>query len=151
MEEDEKGLKLIENGEYDKAIRFFEPKAARGEYLACYGLATARFKKQRVLMTREEIEEIIQLYNQSISRKPDFADAHLMIGMAYESLAATLTRDINRTNQKPKLNETKKALEKAKEFIDEAVRINPSFGKVAQAGRAACEKKISEINRLLDE
>ena len=145
------GIRLLENGEHDRAEAYFQQRLDRDNPLVYYGLATARFKRDQISLTRDQTLELIDLYKKSMSKKPDFADSYLMCAMAYEQLASVLTREYKREpydNQDKKIADIKSTLEEEKNLMDEAVRLNPGFQEIAESEIKAYENRINSLDYL---
>jgi tetratricopeptide (TPR) repeat protein len=97
MESEMVGISLLMDNMYDEAISYFR-ELPEQNFLSLYGLATALFRKKTFRLNREEVDEILLLYSQSIALNPDFADAFLMSGMAFEALASTHSLVIRNKN-----------------------------------------------------
>jgi tetratricopeptide (TPR) repeat protein len=145
------GILNIEHGNYDTAENYFKERLSQDNHLVYYGLATARFYRDPVSMTKAQTQDIIDLYEKSISKKPDFADSYLMCAMAYEQLASVLTREYKRepyNSTDKRIQGIKSALDKALERIREAIRLNPGFEDIAKPEIVAFSKRIESLDQL---
>ena len=142
---------LIERRRFDEAIAFFRSRLDAGEHLAPYGLATAIFRKKSITLDVEECWEVIELYEKSIALKPDFPDAFLMCGLAYEKLASALTGQMKKApleDTDRKAAAIKEAVRKAMEYLRRSVQINPGFEKAAMSGFERFERRMQGIENL---
>lgn len=145
------GIKLIEEGKYEEAKKFFKSKLHLNDYLVYYGLATAIFKENRSSITKEETNNVIELYQESIKLNPDFADAHLMLGMAYEQIVSILIKDYKKSpysNSDQKVGEIKRVLDLARISIKRAVEFNPNLYDISQSELNSFERRLMEIDNL---
>lgn len=149
--DDDNGIKLIEEGKYEEAQNFFKSRLHLNNHLVYYGLATAIFKENRSNMTKEETNKVIKLYQESIELNPDFADTHLMLGMAYEQIVSILINDYKKSpysNSDQKVGEIKIILDLAKKSIKRAVELNPNFHDISQSELNSFERKLIGIDNL---
>jgi tetratricopeptide (TPR) repeat protein len=150
-ESDDPGMRLLLEGRSEEAEEYFSGLAQQDSYLGYYGLATARFKRDSLDPDRKRTEEIIQLYKKSITLKSDFADPYFMCGLAYEQMASLLTQEYKKDPLKggdKKVEKIKEALMLAKEMIEKAVELNPSFRRDAQSELSSYEVRLEGLDRL---
>lgn len=151
MEENNKGIKHLLEGKLDEAENYFRSRIENGTYRDYYGLATAIFKRDVKRLSKEETEEIIRLYEKSIEERPDFADAYLMCGMAYEKLSSIFLHEYKKNpleNGDKKIENIKWLLNRARELITKSIEINPSFTEAAISELEGYDRRIKNIDRL---
>lgn len=144
------GIKLIENGEYDKAMGFFKSRLDSDDPTVYYGLATAIFKKSSSSLKKEETKKVIELYERSIENS-EFGDAYLMLGMAYEKMASILINEYKKDpyiDSDNKVKEIKDFLLLAKIVIEKSVEFNPFFKDIAQSELSSYRKRLNNIDNL---
>ena len=145
------GIKMILSGKYDEAISYFRPKSNDKDYLACYGLATAMFKKRSIALSIPETEEVLSLYRKSIELKPDFADAYLMSALAYEQMSSLLIREYKKApfeNSGKKVEEIKTNLFRGKEILETCIRLNSRLIESVKPELESIERTIKGIDHL---
>ena len=129
----DEGMKLLEEGEYDQAIKYFSKNL--NDHRAYYGLASAKIRKNPSEISTEELLEVISLYQKSIELSPDFADAYYMCGMAFSKLTTNILFAI-KSEQQPASDENIEVafstLSNYREYINAAVKINPNFKEIAE-------------------
>ncbi|MFC1696798.1 hypothetical protein ACFL1H_00545 [Nanoarchaeota archaeon] len=147
-----KGIHMIENQDYDKALTFFENIMDDDHHLIYYGYATALFKKKNVGLSEEETRSIIDHYDKAIGKKKNFADAYLFQGMALEQLASLLTREYKKNpyiDTKKKTELIKGTLLEAKLKIEKAIELNPLFKEIAISEIDRYNQRIEGIDNLV--
>lgn len=126
------GMTLLQQNKFDESSAYFQ-KYLEGNAIAYYGLALAKFKRDPSNLTLGQAREIIDLYEQAIALSPNFSDAYFMCGMAY-NFAAGYQLGIynkNRMRRSPEaFKESDAFLDKAEQYFDKAVELNPGFSRI---------------------
>ena len=145
----EEGMKLLEEGKYDKAIEHFSKNLS--DHLSYYGLASAKIRKDPSGISTEELLEVISLYQQSIEISPDFADAYYMCGMAFSKLTTNILIAIQ-SQQQPASEENIEiafsTLSNYREYINASVKVNPSFKEIAEKEAETYSKLYAAIENF---
>lgn len=152
MEESEdKGIKMLLGGKLDEAEKYFSGLVKKDNYLGYYGIATIRFKGDNMNPNQEKTGEIVDFYKRAISLNPNFADAYFMCGLAYEQLASVLVSEYKKDPLKEsdkKVKKIKQVLRLAKEMIENAVKLKPSFKKAAESELSSYKTRLNGMDSL---
>lgn len=123
----DKGFKELEGKEFDKAIDTFESVIDNDRHISYYGLATAIFRKAGISASLEELDRIALLYESCLELKPDYADAHLMLGLANMQRSSQLIKQFKTKRNTNILKVASDYLSQAEDNLKNAKGYNPGF------------------------
>ena len=128
------GFSQLDVDEFAAAAHTFETLVHNPVYerepLVFYGFATALFRLQdeQETLSLDTLKPIIEAYKHSLNLDPDFADTHLILGLAYMKKAFFLREMLIRTPNHERLRHAVfHNVGMAEHCFQEAERINPKY------------------------
>jgi len=88
-----RGIRLLEKGRLEDALSVFRGElSSKPTYVSHYGYATTLYRRHQAqgTVTQGIMDEVISSYLSCLSKQPDFADAHLTLGVVYRHKASLL-------------------------------------------------------------
>ena len=146
------GFELLKKKQYDPAISLFEELVRQDGYQAKYGLATALFRKKSDtnILDHDSIDQIIDLYQESLMEKPDFADAYLMLGHAYMKKAFILLRKYQEIHSEELAKQALECLDRAEIDFKEAMKYEKKYTKTAEENLESIDRNRTTIKGFME-
>ena len=147
----QEGLHNLKHEEYQEALQIFDASEASNNPLWFYGKATTLFKMKNSdgNLDLESMEEIVELYDASLSADPRLADSYLMLGLAYTKKAGLEAMQYKQNHSPERYSAILGSLHNAEINLSRAAELNSRFAALVSTDLEYVKRKKRAMQEKL--
>lgn len=144
------GMKLLQEGKWEDALKYFDAVEDQEHYLTLYGKALSRLQINRGAPAPDGLDEIFTLFKAVSEARPEWPDPHFFRGITHYHAAEVLFMEEIRSDGESADNEA--MLQHNLDALDcfrEAIRLNPNLEEKALPHIEKASERVAILTAML--